>query len=240
MCLFFAILRHRFTALLLIFLRIVRTMLIAANYMLFNVNPSTPSQFDYFDFFLNFFTEILAMCLCMYMCVYLRVLLNTPRHRGIIILLILAARACVRVCVCVCVCVLLAIPCHNGSAIMLISLWRRFCVFVCVIVCMIVRVCVCVSFFPIPRHRSHVNFGGMFLVVCVFMFVCACVCARVFVFHIRGQKSAFSKITKNALWMDGWTDPLNKAVYTASSAVKHIDKRRRYGPTDGRMYGPVD
>ena len=26
----------------------------------------------------------------------------------------------------------------------------------------------------------------------------------------------------------------NKAVYTASGAPKHVDKRRRYRPTDGR------
>ena len=32
----------------------------------------------------------------------------------------------------------------------------------------------------------------------------------------------------------------NKAVYTASGAPKLVDKRRRYGPTDGRTDGEMD
>ena len=32
----------------------------------------------------------------------------------------------------------------------------------------------------------------------------------------------------------------NKAVYTASGAQKHVDKRRCYGPTDGWMDGQTD
>ena len=32
----------------------------------------------------------------------------------------------------------------------------------------------------------------------------------------------------------------NKPVYTASGAPKHVDKRRRHGPKDGRTYRPTD
>ena len=49
--------------------------------------------------------------------------------------------------------------------------------------------------------------------------------------RIGGLKRRFDEVFGPKIPIFG----LNKAIYTASGAPKHVDKRRRYGPTDGPM-----